>query len=141
MQDSPSEMRTPARVLLADDDTDMRTVLSQALRKGGYTVTECRDGVELLSHLASLLLSSRTRPDVLKDVDVIVSDIRMPGVNGLSILEGVRDYEALPPVVLITAFGDDETHAMAQRFGAAAILDKPFDVDELLATLHAIAPP
>ena len=136
---SASEGGICPTILLAEDDRDLRAALAEGLRNDGYSVIECRDGVELLSHLACVWDSKH--PKAPDDVDAIVSDIRMPGINGLSILEGVRQYDSFPPMILITAFGDDETHAMAKRHGAAAILDKPFDLDDLLERLHEIVAP
>jgi len=49
------------------------------------------------------------------DFDLVVSDIRMPGIFGLTILEGTRQWDRFPPIILITAFGDEETHAHAAR--------------------------
>ena len=74
-------------------------------------------------------LETPARPE---EFDVIVSDIRMPGVSGLSVLAGLREIEGIPPIILITAFGDEETHAEADRLGAAAVLDKPFEMATLL---------
>jgi DNA-binding NtrC family response regulator len=71
----------------------------------------------------------------------IVSDVRMPGATGLVVLEGVQLFDELPPMILITAFGDKETHAEAHRLGAAATLDKPFAASELLAKVREVAPP
>jgi len=133
-------VRDPARVLLAEDDGEMRALLARALRGDGYDVVECPDGFRLLEQLGSLLLS----PEVLgadpTPFDLIVSDIRMPGVTGLSVLEGLQLFEGLPPMILITAFGDAQTHAAAQRLGAVAVFDKPFDVDDLLAQVRQTAP-
>ena len=67
-----------------------------------------------------------------EEFDVIVSDIRMPGVTGLSVLAGLRGIEGTPPIILISAFGDEETHAEARELGAAALLDKPFEMSDLL---------
>lgn len=128
----------PYHILLAEDDKEMRALLSLALRKAGYEVTECRDGVGLLTHLEPLLLPNGIGD---KDVDLIISDIRMPGFTGMEVLEGAPMNEGFPPMILITAFGDEETHALAKEFGAAAMFDKPFDMDELLAKVHELLPP
>ena len=69
-------------------------------------------------------------------IDLIVTDIRMPGQTGLSIVEGLRNGSKPGswriPVMLMTAFGDAETHAEAKRLGAV-IFDKPFDLDDFRA--------
>jgi DNA-binding response OmpR family regulator len=114
---------------LAEDDYEMRVLLAMTLRKSGYKVLECSDGIGMLTHLAAFLLPDEFAREPL---DLIISDIRMPGVTGMEVLEGKPENRDFPPMILITAFGDAETHALAKQFGAAAIFDKPFDVDVLL---------
>ena len=128
----------PYHILLAEDDKDMLALLALSLRKAGYRVTACRDGVGLLTHLEPFLLPNGVGD---KDVGLIISDIRMPGFTGMEVLEGAPKNEGFPPMILITAFGDEETHALAEEFGAAAMFDKPFDVDDLLAKVHELLPP
>jgi CheY-like chemotaxis protein len=123
------------RILLAEDDYDMRKLLTWSLSKSGYEVIECPDGVHLLDHVRTFF-----PPAEPEDLDLIISDIRMPGVTGLEVLEGTREYKEFPPMILITAFVDEETHDQARRLGAAAIFDKPFDIDELLAKVREIVP-
>jgi DNA-binding response OmpR family regulator len=117
------------RVLLAEDDPEMRALMAMALRKSGYNVVECSDGIGMLTYLAAFLLPAEFAREPF---DLIISDIRMPGVTGMEVLEGKPKNRKFPPMILITAFGDAETHALANRYGAAAIFDKPFDVDVLL---------
>lgn len=122
--------------MLAEDDDDMRKLLAWSLRKYGYEVIECTDGIHLLDHLSSFFF-----PEETETFDLIISDIRMPGVTGLEVLEGMHKYKTFPPMVLITAFGDEKTHKQAHQWGAAAIFDKPFDIDDLLAKVQEIVPP
>jgi two-component system response regulator (stage 0 sporulation protein F) len=122
-----------AHILLAEDDDDMRTLLARSLCAKGYEVTQCRDGLEVLEHLAEHML-----PDIPQHFDLIISDIRMPGFSGLEILEGFNEAVWFPPMILITAFGDRKTHDRARRSGAAAVLDKPFELDLLLAEVRQI---
>ena len=117
------------RVLLAEDDDEMRVLLALTLRKSGYEVVECADGIGMLTHLAAFLLPEEFARE---SVDLIISDIRMPGVTGMEVLQGKPKKQGFPPMILISAFVDAETHALANRFGAAAIFDKPFDMDVLL---------
>jgi DNA-binding response OmpR family regulator len=133
IQDKPSSFTNQPCILLAEDDDELRKLLAWSLHKEGYKVTECTDGMDLLNHLDGYLFSGETI-----DVDLIISDIRMPGLTGLEILEGLHTIENFPPMILITAFGDEETHAQAQRLGAAAILDKPFDIEDLLTRVREI---
>lgn len=115
-------------ILIAEDDVEFRKLLVESFRKLGYQVTECRHGVDLIDQLSCL--KEPARPD---DFDLIITDIRMPGVTGLSVLEGLREFNGAPPVILITAFGDQQTHAAAKQFGAAAMIDKPFEMGDLVA--------
>jgi CheY-like chemotaxis protein len=137
---NPNEHELRPRVLLGEDDAEMRSVLSEALREKGYGVVECADGLRVLERLSSVVLSSAVTSRDPEDFALIISDIRMPGVNGMSILEGVQLFEHFPPVILITAFGDEETHAEATRLGAAAMFDKPFDIVDLLDKVEELAP-
>lgn len=136
-QDSPN---VSARILLADDSDDMRTLIAMRLRQNGYAVTECRNGAELLAELKDYLHPGLA-PQAKKPqgrVDLIISDIRMPGVFGTSVVEAAGEYPNFPPTILITAFGDDQTHAAARRFGARAVLDKPFDLNVLLEKVREV---
>jgi CheY-like chemotaxis protein len=124
-----------ARILLAEDTEDMRAVVALRLRQQGYIVTECCNGAELVNELGDYLgnvpAESRKR-----QFDLIISDIRMPGVFGLSVVEGGAEYGNFPPTILITAFGDEETHEKARKFGVAAVLDKPFEMNDLLGKVR-----
>jgi DNA-binding response OmpR family regulator len=119
------------QILLAEDTDEMRDVLALRLRQQGYSVTECRNGAELVAELGDYLENIPAEASKRR-FDLIISDIRMPGVFGLSVVEGAADCHNFPPTILITAFGDDETHAKARQFGVAAMLDKPFDMNDLL---------
>ena len=116
-----------ARVLVAEDDDELRWLITRTLRKSGFEVIEARDGSALLDRAGELLL----RDPSLSGLDLIVSDIRMPGWSGLDVLAGLTHSEVRVPMVLITAFGDSSTHERARRLGAAAVVDKPFDLDHL----------
>lgn len=133
-QPSAHPVAAPIRVLLAEDDRELRLLLATALRRDGYEVLEARDANHLLELMGDALLSSSGAP-----VDVVVSDIRMPGRSGLELLAGLRRDDRATPVVLITAFGDPETHAEAYRLGADAVLDKPLDIDDLRIVVHTLA--
>ncbi|MEA2697185.1 MAG: hypothetical protein QOI66_1456 [Myxococcales bacterium] len=121
------------RVLLAEDDAAMRTLLACRLRRAGFEVVEAGNGVEALERLAC---ASRDAPTTF---DVVVSDIRMPGYDGFNIVASLRQTAADLPVILITAFGTMTTHVTAARLGAYAILDKPFDLDDLMSLVTAAA--
>ena len=124
------------RILLAEDDDEMRRLLARALCETGYEVTECRHGMDVVKRLEAFILGK----DAL-DYELIISDILMPGLTGLEILEELHECRGFPPVILITAFGDEGVHARARKFGAAAMFDKPFEIDDLLSKVREIVPP
>jgi CheY-like chemotaxis protein len=122
-------------ILLAEDNHEMRKLLAMSLRKNGYEVTEFVDGLSMLNHYFSVASLQKEAA-----FDLVISDVRMPGLTGIEILEGMYKHKGFPPMVLITAFGDEETHEQAHRLGAVAMFDKPFDIDELIAKVQEIVP-
>ncbi len=127
--------RDRPRVLIAEDDGILRQLLAEVVRADGYDVVECGNGADLFRYLEAFV----GRRAAL-DFEAIISDILMPGPTGLEILEALHDRTGFPPVILITGFGDKGTHTRAQKAKAAAVLDKPFEIEELLSTLHATVP-
>ena len=121
------------RILLAEDDADLRFLLAAALAMDGHQITQAADGTEVLEQLAATL----GEPYPVAGFDLIISDVRMPGWSGLDVLAGLKQYPVVPPVVLITAFGGERLHAAARRLGAVATLDKPFDLYQLRAIVDA----
>ena len=115
-------MSRPARILVIDDEEAARYGISRALANQGYTLEEAADGTSALERIKEF------------QPDVIISDINMPGVDGLSLLRQVRREAAEPPlVVLVTAYGSEAVAAEALRAGAYDYLSKPFDVEQLRA--------
>jgi two-component system response regulator PilR (NtrC family) len=121
-------------VVLAEDDAEMRRLVADALRKVGHRVIEASDGTELL-RLTARLTTEDSRDDA--KVDLIVTDVRMPGGNGLDIVEILRSARSETPVIVMTAFGDSETRARANRVGAI-LLDKPFRIDLLMKVVRSL---
>jgi CheY-like chemotaxis protein len=121
-----------SRVLLAEDDRELRSLLSLLLSDDGYQVTAVSSGRELFDRVAEEL-GAGTR-----SFDAIVSDVRMPGMSAFDVLTQLRGITARVPVVLITAFADQATQRRAERLGVAAVLDKPFDLDDLRETLREL---
>jgi DNA-binding NtrC family response regulator len=120
-----------AKVLIAEDDREMRRVLARALAGDGHDVDVVSSGDELLHRLGTAELSRhRARPDL------VVSDVRMPGLSGLEVLSGLRDAHWDTPMILMSGFGDPTLEASAERLGAV-LFRKPFDVDDLrTAVIH-----
>lgn len=120
-----------ALVLLAEDDFELRRLLEQELAEDGHEVISVADGAALFDHVFDGVLGAARMPDV------IVSDVRMPGFDGLAVVRHMRTANANVPVVLITAFPSEETRQGARDLGAV-MLAKPFDVDELRRQVTAL---
>jgi len=118
-----------ARVLVAEDDWAFRDMLVWAFEEDGYEVVAVGNGTDMLHVIGSSMLPRSG----VKEFDIIVSDLRMPAWNGLAGLEGLGNNPLLPPIVLITAFGSDEVRQRAQQAGVVAVVDKPFDLEDLTA--------
>jgi len=116
-----------ASVLVVDDDAGIRESAVMALRKVGHRLYEAEDAV--------------TARRLLKEhrVDVVVSDIYMPGEDGITLLKSIATGDDAPRVILMTARGTIETTALAQRIGAFDYLAKPFDLNDLIDRVAAAA--
>lgn len=111
------------KVLIVDDELNMRVVLHAMLKKNGYEVTEAVDGLDALAHLEK------------ESFDVLVTDLKMPKLNGLGLLEGVTAKYPETPVIIITAHGTIETAVDALKKGAFDYITKPFDQEELISVI------
>ena len=127
------------RILLAEDDGPLRAVLAKVLRMAGYEVIETADGHALLEHLASCSPFGPHQPP-----EAVVSDVRMPGPDGLRVMQQAHSWGQPVPFVLMTAFGGEDFRIAATESGAAGVLHKPFALHDLLTTvsdaLYAPAP-
>ena len=119
-----------ARVLIAEDDDEMRSLLSQVLEADGYEVVTARNGFELYHKLQQCAGVGAWPTDETPGLAVVVSDVRMPGMTGLEVLEFVAEELPNLPFIVITAFADNATRQLAQQLRVAAFLSKPFYLDE-----------
>jgi len=124
-------MGAPPRghVLVAEDDHELRELVALALRAEGFVVRSAADGQSMIALLESCALEEIPPPDAL------VMDIRMPHYDGLEVLRALRLSRWDVPVVLMTAFPDEQTLQLAAQLGAACTLAKPVAMDELV---HAV---
>ena len=125
----------PFRVLVAEDDVEMRRLVADTLREDGHEVVELADGGRFLVDIAARMKGE----DGSDSVDLIVSDIRMPVCTGLQILEVLRQAHWRTPVILMTAFGDDATCRQAEGL-MAVLFDKPFELDDLRTAVANLLP-
>jgi DNA-binding NtrC family response regulator len=112
-------------VLVVDDDAGIRESAAMALEKVGLKTLQAGDTVAALQMLRA------------HRVDLVLSDIYMPGETGITLLQAISERRDPPRVILMTARGSIETTALAQRFGAFDYLAKPFDLNELIARVRA----
>lgn len=112
------------QVWIVDDDKSMRWVLEKALNQAGFTTTTFASGEEALAQLAE------TQPDV------IITDIRMQGMDGLALLALVHQRYAHLPVIVMTAHSDLDSAVKSYQSGAFEYLPKPFDLDDAIALVR-----
>ena len=106
-------------VLVVEDDAATRRLYKFMLTNGGYPVLEAEDGVAALDQLAK------------QHFDLVITDMNMPRMDGMELIQAIRrDYNDVY-VILITAFGTPDTEKQARRIGANDYLAKPFDFEEL----------
>jgi CheY-like chemotaxis protein len=120
-------------ILVVDDEPDVAELFRQRFRR------EARQGLYVIHHAASGeaaldLLSGGIEPSVA----VILSDINMPGMDGLQLLGELKVRFPALPVMMVTAYGDDERRRRAGELGAAEFLTKPVDFDHLKARLRQL---
>ncbi len=112
------------RVLIADDEKNMRWVLSQALEAEGYEVFEAADGKDALTAVAE------------HEPEVVILDHKMPAPDGMEVLRRLRSKGHRFPVIMLTAHGNVQTAVEAMKAGANEYLTKPFDLDELKLSIE-----
>jgi DNA-binding response OmpR family regulator len=113
------------RLLVAEDDFALREMLVALLRAEGYEVEAVTNGLELLNAIG---LSPKTGSGRF---DLVISDVRMPGASGPRVFSRLGYGPHVPPVLFMTAFGDEELSDELAGLGALAVLEKPIDFDEL----------
>jgi DNA-binding NtrC family response regulator len=126
-------MTQGARILLAEDDDELRQLLASSLRRDGHLVEEAINGMDLLAKAGRSLLGCGGSP-----IDLVITDVCMPGFTGLEVLAALHETAPGLRVIVITAFGSRETHDEAERLGASAFFDKPLDTTELRATVRRL---
>jgi len=131
------EVLTRPKVLLAEDQPDMRRLVGRLLREAGYDVVELQNGADLWTELVNW----QSDEDNPRDPDLVVTDIRMPGSTGLEVLERLRASDWSTPVILMTAFGDLATFREAARLGATRVFSKPFDLTQLVDAARSLVDP
>ncbi|MBS1810714.1 MAG: sigma-54-dependent Fis family transcriptional regulator [Acidobacteria bacterium] len=115
-----------ARFLIAEDDADLRDLLQDDLEDAGYETIVAVDGRAALAHLN----------DENNFIDVLITDVKMPGMTGDELLKATREKRPEIPVIVVTAFGSVEQAVEMVKNGAFQYLTKPFETDDLLRTIE-----
>ncbi len=117
---------TPPSILIVDDEPLMRLSMGDALKASGYEVNSAatgNDGLDMLSK---------------NPVDILITDLRLPGMSGLDLLQACKERSPTTEVIVITAHGSVETAVGAMKFGAHDYITKPFQMDELLLIVDRV---
>src|SRR4051812_37732151 len=107
----------PAKILVADDEQNLRRVLTALLRRDGHDVVQAASGLEAIEHLGQ--------------VDVVITDLRMPGADGMEVLRTASAKHPHVPVIMITAYGSVGQAVEAIKAGAFDYIEKPFEQDSI----------
>jgi CheY-like chemotaxis protein len=121
-----SAPRPPQHILLVDDDRELLTCVAKFVRHLGYEVTLAGDGREALEIFRAGCF------------ELVVTDLQMPVLDGLELLENIKALSRRTPVVIITGQSDIGVEQAVGDAGASALLHKPFDLGELEDTLHQV---
>lgn len=117
------------RILITEDDEEMRSLLKDFFKEEGFETDSVSNGVDALQKLA-------------KDhFDLIITDIRMPGLTGLDILPRLKKLYPDASVIVITAFGSEEVYRRSFERGATAYLEKPIHFSKLKELIHEMVSP
>ena len=112
-------------ILVVDDELSMREFLKILLEKEGYDVTPVAEATSAIDQIGS------------GSFDLVISDIKMPGMGGLTLLEKIKEIDSSLPVIMITAFASPENAVIAMKSGAFDYITKPFKVDEIIKIIKS----
>jgi len=115
-------------VLIADDDLEILSIVRSVVRGKGFTVLEATDGDEAMERIIE------DRPDL------VILDVMMPGQSGWEVCRSIRESDTLKDtkVIMLTGIGEQMNAMTSPLYGANAHLDKPFDIDDLTATIDRV---
>ncbi len=118
-------------ILLVDDELRVRFTLALILKHHGFQVLEADSGVEALRVLAE-------GAECAQRVDLVVTDIKMPGMDGLELINILKQSDDPVNVLVMTGYGDREIVSRLEGMGVRGVIHKPFDGEELIAAIRAV---
>lgn len=114
------------KVLVVDDDAELRSTLSEILKGAGYHIDEAPSGKEAIEKITA------------KDFDIALLDLMMPKMSGIDVLKAIKKIKPKIKVIMITAFATVENAVDAIKKGASDYISKPFRIDDLLTTIRRV---
>ncbi len=114
------------RILVVDDEDDLRLLLGDALKAHGYEITCAADGEEAVALLGK------------QDFDLTLLDIQMPLMNGLQVLKYIRMHSPRTRAIMLTGYADLSNAMEAKEFGASDFIGKPYVLEDILTTIGRI---
>ncbi len=121
------------RILVAEDEKQILRSLVTILECAGYRVDGAKDGIEAMEKV--LKAHGGSEP-----VDLLLTDIFMPGMTGLELIDGIRNRGIRFPIIAISGRGDERIAAQLRKLGCRHCIDKPFEPDELLESVANALP-
>ncbi|NLI91106.1 MAG: response regulator [Peptococcaceae bacterium] len=107
------------KLLIVDDQKGIRRLLTEVFLEYGYEIESCANGIKALEVIPEF------------NPDLIIMDVKMPGMNGIDVLKKVREKDKEIQVIMMTAYGDQHYVNQAEALGVARFIIKPFDLNEL----------
>jgi two-component system, NtrC family, response regulator AtoC len=114
-----------SRIMIVDDEATIRASLVESLSREGYEITAAETGEEALAKCHSMTF------------DLVITDLKLPGVSGIEILQALRNQGNSTPVIMMTAYGDVDTAVSAMRYGAYDFIPKPFKLGTMKSQVRA----
>ena len=114
----------PAKILVVDDESIIRDLLFEFLTGQGYKVLLASSGEEALKFLSD------------REIKLALVDLKLPGLDGLQLVEKIKEVKGSLPCILMTAYPDKESLARARKLGVSAYITKPFQLDQLLSLIQ-----
>ncbi len=114
------------RLLIVDDEEDLRNLLSQFLATKGYEVQSAEDGEKAIELLYA------------NSFDVVLLDIQMPKLGGIGVLKYINQHTPQTKVIILTGYGDLKNAMEAKEYGASDFINKPYKLEDILSTIERV---